>query len=384
MNTVEIDVGNLKRWLAGAIGASGSSVNSTAQNGYVLYFSDRRGMLINPNAPLPNAPDTKSGDAGLEDVINASSTAGLPDGQLDTIPPGRSISPEDVNENGVLDNFGAANLGLGFWGTVGNAAQNLNTQINSTANPDPFGTAAGARIASCSTTARKNWVSGARHALRLVDGSLGNVPVTPAGTITDPGGFTVASENPVYIWGDYNSSSADSTWNSTPADIVGHSSAAVIADAVTFLSSSWSDLPSFGIGGDGTVTNPNNRNANTDYYRVAIAGGKNVNFPRPTWEPAYPNTSGDDFGTDGGVHNFLRYLENWNGTLNYKGSIVSLFYATYATGIYKCCNVVYNPPTRNYVFDTDFSTPQGLPPGTPMFRSVESLSYRQMFTSRTD
>jgi hypothetical protein len=245
--------------------------------------------------------------------------------------------------------------------------------------PDPFGTAAGARIRSCSTIARKNWVSGARHVLRLVDGSLGNLPLSPTGTLADPGGFSVASENPVYILGPYNSAPppTDTTWT-TGADVAGHSSTAVIADAVTLLSSQWNDLTSLGIGGDGTVTNPGNRSTNTDYYRVAIAGGKNINFPRPTWNGAY-----QDFGTDGGVHNFLRYLENWNGTLNYKGSIVSLYYSTYATGVYKCCTDVYNPPTRNYFFDLDFQTPAGLPPGTPMFRDVESLSYRQLFKTRT-
>jgi hypothetical protein len=384
MNAVEIDVGNLKRWLTGAIGSSGASVDSVAQNGYVLYFSDRRGMLLNPNAPLPNAPNTKSGDSGLEDDINGSVAAGTPNGVLEPKPAGKSIYPEDVNENGVLDNFGATNLGLGFYGTVASATTNLNAQINPSAGvPDPYGTAANARIASCSTTGRKNWVSGARHALRLVDGSLGNVPLVSGGTMTDPGGFTVASENPVYILGPYNSSpppsagGTDTTWNATPVDVLGHSSAAVIADAVTLLSSSWTDYASFGIGGDGTVTNPANRTANTDYYRVAIAAGKNINFPQPTW-----NGVGQDFGTDGGVHNFLRYLENWNGTLNYKGSIVSLYYATYATGIFKCCTVVYNPPNRNFFFDIDFTSPQGLPPGTPMFRDVESLGYRQGFATR--
>ena len=374
MNAVEIDVGNLKRWLAGSIGTSGSSVDYAVQNGYVLYFSDRRGMLPNPNAPPPNAPGTKSGDSGLEDVINAASAAGTPDGALE---PPVTKSPEDVNQNGVLDNFGAYNLGLGFYGTVANATRNLNTQIISPAVPDPFGTAAGARIRSCSTIARKNWVSGARHALRLVDGSLGNLPLSPTGTLADPGGFSVASENPVYILGPYNSNPNDTTWT-TGVDIAGHSSTAVIADAVTLLSSQWNDLTSMGIGGDGTVTNPGNRSTGTDYYRVAIAGGKNINFPQPTWPGVY-----QDFGTDGGVHNFLRYLENWNGTLNYKGSIVSLYYSTYATGVYKCCTTVYNPPTRNYIFDLDFRNPAGLPPGTPMFRDVESLSYRQLFTTRT-
>ena len=192
-----------------------------------------------------------------------------------------------------------------------------------------------------------------------------------------PGGFTAASENPVYVLGDYNSNSTDTVWNTPPVDIAGHAAASVIADAVTFLSSNWSDHTSLGIGGDGTVTNPGNRNAGTNFYRLAVAGGKNMNFPRPTsWGAA------QDFGTDGGVHNFLRYLENWGGTLNYKGSIVSLYYATYNTGIYKCCTTVYSPPTRNYSFDLDFTSPGGLPPGTPMFRDVESLGFRQLFATR--
>ena len=71
-------------------------------------------------------------------------------------------------------------MGLGFWGTTAQCDPEPESQINSAANPDPFGTDAQAtpsnRIASCGTTARKNWVSGARHVLRLVDGSLGNVP----------------------------------------------------------------------------------------------------------------------------------------------------------------------------------------------------------------
>jgi hypothetical protein len=104
-----------------------------------------------------------------------------------------------------------------------------------------------------------------------------------------------------------------------------------------------------------------------------------MNFPQPIWGAS------QDFGTDGGVHNFLRYLENWGGqTLWYKGSLVSLYYATYDTGVFKCCTTVYSPPTRNYSFDSDFTTPSGLPPGTPLFRDVDNLSYRQLFTTRTN
>ena len=405
MNTVEIDVGNLNRWLTATTG-SGSSVDFSSQNGYILYFSDRRGMLLNPHPPLGGAP-TKTGDAGTEDVINRSSGPGTPDGALEA-PVARSS--EDDNENGFLDNFGPGNMGLGFYGTVaspGTAAipgtpavsgKNLNTQINS-GTPDPFGTDAAGdtanRIASC-TLARKNWVSGARHVLRLVDGSLGNVPrrTDAAATLDAPGGFTVASENPVYVWGDYNTNAADAVTNAPnwaadtakfQGDVTGHSAAAVIADAVTLLSVDWNDLNSTvgSAGSSNQVTDQSNRNPSHDgHFRLAIAGGKNINFPQPTYST--PGAPSQDFGTDGGVHNFLRYLENWGGqTMYYKGSLVSLFYATYNTGTFKCCTDVYGVPTRAFYFDLDFTSPGGLPPGTPMFRDVETLTYRQLFVART-
>jgi hypothetical protein len=114
------------------------------------------------------------------------------------------------------------------------------------------------------------------------------------------------------------------------------------------------------------------------YYRAAIAGGKNIPFPEPTWAGV-----SQDFGTDGGLHNFLRYLENWGAvTLHYDGSLVSMYYSEYDTGVFKCCTVVYNPPTRNYYFDVLFLTPANLPPATPMFQDVVNLSYHQNFTPR--
>jgi Tfp pilus assembly protein PilX len=365
MNAVEIDVGNLNKWLKGTIGTSGTSVDYVAQNGYVLYFSDLRGMLYNPNAPYSNSQ--RSGDAGLEDVINSSSAGGMPDGNLDPVPTGRTYSPEDVNENSTLDNWGTSNMGLGQWNS---STVNLNAKIIGATPDNPYSP----RITSCSTTGRKNWVSGARHVLKLVDGSFGNIPHrTDAGaTLASPGGFTVASENPVYIQGDYNTNSSD--W-AGGVDETGHAAASVIADAVTLLSDDWDDRNTY----RGIVTALSQRNPSHDgYYRVAIAGGKNMAFPQPSG-------TAQDFGTDGGLHNFLRYLEDWSGqTVHYKGSLVSLFYATYDTGIFKCCTTVYGVPSRDYVFDSDFSTPGGLPPGTPMFRDVNSLGYRQLFTPRTN
>jgi hypothetical protein len=362
MNAVEIDVGNLKRWLWGQIGANGINVDYLTQNGWVLYISDRRGMLKNPNPPYNGAE--RSGDSGLEDSVNTASAAGVPDGNLEARTGVMRFSPEDVNKNGVPDFFGAANIGLGFY----NGAANVGTAIAAAAPDNPY-----LRINSCLGTGRKNWVSGARHAVKLVDGGFNNVPYRSAGmggTLASPGGFTVASENPVYIQGDYNSFALDPAWGGG-VDQGGHAAASVIADAVTLLSNNWSDLNSFA-----NPTNLGARGAVTTYYRLAIAGGKNMNFPKPNW-------GANDYGTDGGTHNFLRYLENWGGqTLWYKGSLVSLYYSTYNTGVFKCCTVVYGAPGRKYSFDADFALPGGLPPGTPLFRDVDTLGYRQLFAVR--
>jgi Tfp pilus assembly protein PilX len=404
MNAVEIDVGNLKKWLAGTISGSGSSVNYSNQNGYVLYFSDRRGMLLNPHPPMSptGGVSARSGDSGLEDVINADNAAGTPTDIAYSDSKNEGAS-EDTNQNGYIDTFGVANLGLGFYGTQASTSKNLNTQITSVTPYDPFGTATNARIASCSTTGRKNWVSGARHVLKLVDGSLGNLPATPVEVsvngVSFYGGFTVASENPVYIHGDYNSSSSDTFFSGEANGVPGadntspaHVPAAVIADTVTFLSNNWNDDNSTILSPTqpGNPSNPNacpcNRGAAANtYYRVATAAGKTLTFPYPSsWETIsnnYPE------GTDGGIGNFLRFLEDWQdtpSTMHYGGSMVEMFYSTYNTGMFKCCTYsVYEPPNpRDYYFDPDFTTPQGLPPGTPMFRDVESLGYRQVLTAR--
>jgi hypothetical protein len=399
MNAVELDVGNLKRWLAGSIGTSGASVNSAAQNGYILYFSDRRGMLPNPNgSPLAGTANTKTGDSGFEDVVNSGSATGTPDGVLDPNSPGKAFSSEDVNLNGALDNWGAYNLALDLGynyflpipatGVAGGQSYTTSTVANTAIYkyvnpggtggvPDPYvigsGVGDGNRIISCSV-ATNAWISGARHVLKLVDGQLGNVPLAPGNT----GGFTVGSENPVYIFGDYNSNAGDTTWNNggTGANEAGEAAAGIVADSITLLSDNWNDWTSFQL-----PTTVSNRTAANTAYRVAVAGGKNINFTYPaTCTTAVCST---DFGTDGGVHNFLRYVENWGCcTLSYKGSIASLYYATYNTGLYKSNNV-YSAPTRNFYFDTNFNSLSGLPPGTPMFRDIDNLSFTQSFTPCT-
>jgi hypothetical protein len=198
-----------------------------------------------------------------------------------------------------------------------------------------------------------------RRALRLVNG--GN---TAGANVLPTPGFTVASENPVYLLGNYNAYTGNTGFDGP------HSYAAVIADAVTFLSNSWSDNNSFRF-----VDSASNRVRSETNYRLAIAAGKGINFAKPA---DVDQNSYADFGTDGGTHNFLRYLEAGGSNIWYRGSIVSLFYYRQATGTYKCCTAVYGAPTRQYAFDTDFLVPSQLPPGTPRFRDINNLSFRQI------
>jgi hypothetical protein len=404
MNAVEIDVGNLAKWLKGTIGTSGTSVNYSNQNGYVLYFSDHRGILpaVHPSNGGQTPAGVINGESGLEDVVNSamnltSSPGTAPDGVLEGATY-YSYSPEDVDQNGFLDNLGEKNLGYGFGINTNTSPLNGYKRIN-VANA---GTLNSVDCASYNTSTGSilsgnfdqqgvaNPVTGARHVLKLVDGGMSPtlvsyLPVIPTSSgcsqsATNPtgcGGFTVASENPVYVQGNYNTNGSDPFWgtatNPTPTQTP-HAAASIIADSVTVLSNQWGDFNSLVF-----ATNSGSRTPSAPaYYRTAISGGKNIPFPQPGW-----TSVANDFGTDGGMHNFLRYLENWGGqNLNYDGSLVSMYYAEYNTGTYKDGpgGDVYSPPPRNYYFDVLFLTPANLPPATPMFQDIDSLSYHQNFT----
>jgi len=150
--------------------------------------------------------------------------------------------------------------------------------------------------------------------------------------------------------------------------------ASVVADAFTLLSDDWNDFNTFNspfnVGGRASAT------AN-DYYRLGVVVGKGQSFPIPGWDSTTIDGS-QDFGTDGGVHNFMRYLEQLRGTLNYQGSIVSLYYNRQGVGLFNSGGNNYSPPNRGYQFDSNFLNPLLLPPRTPMFRDVNTTGFTQL------
>ncbi|MSR64413.1 MAG: hypothetical protein EXS18_01370 [Verrucomicrobiae bacterium] len=150
-------------------------------------------------------------------------------------------------------------------------------------------------------------------------------------------GLTVATQNPIYLKGDYN------TVNSSPA--------AVFADAINIVSGNWNDAnASSGIG---------SRIANSTTVNAAFFSG-NV-----------PTTAGE---YSGGVENFPRFLEDWSSaTLTYKGSMVVMFDSEIATGKWSASS--YSPPTRVWSFDTQFLDSTKLPPGTPSVRTIRRTTW---------
>ena len=342
MYYVELDARNLARWFRGQIPAANCFVACTGNtalnvNGYTVYFSDRRGNRNGAN---------ETGEYGFEDVVNPGSGTGASDGALQT--------GEDVNASGAVDIYGRADR---LPDGVPNWIPSVTAGVTSATRADSM-----VGAANTIALARRNPAFFFRRALKLTRGA-NLVGVAPGLT-----GLTIASENPVYVQGD---------WNSTGATFAGlHVATAVLADSVTLLSNQWNDRNSF--------VNPyvmNNapcpacrRNASTTWYRLAIIAGKGLSFPQPT-----VGAPPEDFGTDGGAHNFLRYIETWDTqTLNYRGSMASLYFSRQATGTFKCCDTVYAPPNRVYNFDTEFLTPALLPPRTPMFRDVNITGFAQI------
>jgi hypothetical protein len=334
MYYVELDTDNLARWFQGDIGTSGT--NAYSNNGYIVYFSDRRNNR--------NAANAETGEYGYEDIINPGSTSGASDGVLD--------DAEDVNGNGVLDTYGER---PSYNATSDTVPPGAAAPLGTTARPsDMLTSTSNATTSTNAQIVRGNRPIFFRRALKLTNGG--------ALRSEDIHGLTIAAENPVYVQGNYNATST-----STTADP--HIAAAVIADAVTLLSNSWNDINAF----YPYPHNPASKAPSNTGFRFAVVTGKNISFPRPVYGEV-------NLGMDGGAHNLLRSLEAWGsgGTTYYRGSIISFYISRQAIGAFKCCVYTYTPGNRSYAFDDDFLLPSKLPPGTPMFRDVNTLTFRQL------
>ena len=400
MHYVELDMGNLAKWFAGTIGSSGTLTKdpNIAPNDFAVYFSDRRGNYTNGSLgtswPPLSPSGHETGEYGWTDFVNSGDAAnGCPNNALD---PG-----EDLDNLGTQFTY-AVNATDTNWimgnnpstmalGTLYNISSGYIAGVNLITNPIPYGeygfyttaalTAANSALkantcaapsytngiwpmtlASASNAARENPPIFFRRALKVINAKN----LTTLGTCPGGGncGLALAAENPVYIQGDYNANSAGNGFNDPNAGT------SIATDAVTILSNNWNDANSFSYN-EYNIGAP--RTPTVTYYRTAIIGGKGVSFPE------FGGSA--DNGTDGGVHNFLRYLEDWgNGplTVYYEGALVNLSTNRQANGIFKCCLTVYSVPNRQYSFDSTFLNPSSLPPRTPLFHDVDTTGWTRL------
>jgi hypothetical protein len=184
-----------------------------------------------------------------------------------------------------------------------------------------------------------------------------------------PGPLTIASDQAMYVQGDYNCNSQlgplrsrsckpndtlNAGWESNPdiATTVDNiwQPAAVMADSLNVLSNQCVDnnnLLNCGVSG----SQPSG--LSTTIYSAFLAG---VDI-----------TSSGDY--NGGLENYPRFHENWGGSggnrLFYRGSFVGLNTPQHVSG--RWGSQVYTPPARRWAYDSKFDDVQNLPPLAPRF-----------------
>lgn len=189
-------------------------------------------------------------------------------------------------------------------------------------------------------------VSTTKRAFRLINGY---------NTVTTSGlGLTIVSENPIYIQGNYNVSSTSGasvpsnsgTYTTPYASGYTKKACAVIADAITVLSPSWSDSAS------NSLLSSRGATANMTINAALVSG--NV--------PSGAITSGS---YSGGGENFIRFLEDWsNRTFCYYGSMVQLYRSNQAIGLWNGDNAtVYKAPQTSKWYYDDALFSSASPPG---------------------
>jgi hypothetical protein len=179
-------------------------------------------------------------------------------------------------------------------------------------------------------------------------------------------GFTIAANGPVYLHGPYNADNLSGTGSATTPDgTATEVPSLVAADAVTVLSSG------FRFQDTTTVTNP----AASGFTEISTAF---ITGLVPTI-PAYQNQ------WSGGVHNFIRFLEDWGGvTYRYRGSLAALFESEVAVGAYhEGNNPFYSPPTRDMGYH-QFLSQGWFPPGTPVKRTIRRMNYEDITKAAYD
>jgi hypothetical protein len=276
---------------------------------------------------------------------------------------------------------------------------------------------AGTSIAACNTNATSN---SSKYGFALVRGAQ-LMGLAKTATTTDPTGVTFVTDQAIYTQGDFNTSSSGTAsggpaTNSIITGISNKQPAAILADSFNLLSNACMSK------NDRIAKTSNSVNCDDGTDRFSFNGTSNITRPfgasyltdgTDTVTPTEVNAgilSGVDVTTtssfNGGLHNYPRFHENWGDgnfggsalrVLRYSGSWVNLKTCdpndatcpatTAATPNPKRVSgsfvnpslTSYNPPRREWGFDTSFNAVENLPPLDPRFVYLKQETFVRSF-----
>lgn len=376
MSVVELNMRNLSRWLDGIYdanllsGTNAVSTNVAGTEGYIVYVSDRRGDDVQTEM--------------LADGTTFTSTNGL-------------VDNEDIyGANNILDN-GEDVIDFG-WNADGSPKKGT-LQKNTGELPDsgticcsPVSPNApvtdSTRLARAKevlkgtnliNTTNANSSNYFRRSVRIFDGeTLSNSAAS--GKLSPTKGITVSTENMLYVWGNFNTTGITGIpTNGSTLNNGGYTGAQVpsslVCDAIIPLSKTWFDsfsafYPAGGRRADESLPNTTQSTS----VRAGIIAGETISAMAGS-----PGRDNAGNRRNGGIHNFPRFLEMWDGSpWNTTGSFIPLYRSTQAISQHDDFNGVnYSAPRRNWSFDSTFLTPNKLPPGTPFFQYTQATGFRQ-------
>ncbi|OPZ74663.1 MAG: hypothetical protein BWY82_00596 [Verrucomicrobia bacterium ADurb.Bin474] len=190
-------------------------------------------------------------------------------------------------------------------------------------------------------------------------------------------GFTVATNGPLYLIGNYNSDGIQATgaadvpdtWIDAKSRPYLEPPAGIACDSFTILSKNWIPGPQdidgiAGRDGGGTIrhnrllsnTNSNMTNRNSDFTELSVSvltGLKPTNYSSTV--------------ISGGAHNFPRFLEDWSGGIKcrLRTSLNAMFESEAHTAAMPAAPGYYDPPNRDWGQPDQAANPNlvMIPPG---------------------
>jgi hypothetical protein len=206
-----------------------------------------------------------------------------------------------------------------------------------------------------------------------------------------PSSMTVASDQAIYLQGDYN------TVDKKPAAIMGDTITTLSVNCVSpnqttdpftiptaninCLINSWSlannSSPWTGSpivsATNGTMYAAQTTSVNAAFLSFTNQSRGNLGVNR--------NYKGSWLNYSGGLNNYMRFAENWSGqNFNYNGSMVSLGTPLEFGGWFRSggkSDSYFSPPNRNFTYDNSFNAYPSLPPMTPSVIYLQQDVFRR-------